>query len=213
MNNNYEIDKSRVQQFGLTTTVKDDSGKEHHFYRGHEYVEIGGIKWAVTNISANTETDSGLYFAFGEKQGYTAEQVRSGERRFDEKEHTNVNFDSVKAYWGGKWRLPTADEFRVLLHSTTNEWVYNYQGSGVNGRLFTDKRDWSKKLFFPTLGFCCYGNVYSVDYFGCYWSSSLLANNVAYGRYLYFTNKSFSINYDSCFRGFPIRGVVGDEMR
>ena len=197
--------KYRVQQFGLTTTVKDDDGREHHFYRGHEYVEIGGIKWAVTNIGAEKETDGGLYFAFGETQGYTAEQVRSGERRFSKKEYTDVNFDSVKAYWGGKWRMPTADEFESLL-SSPNRWVENYEGSGVNGRLFTDKTDSSKELFFPAVGFCD-NKVYRVDLSGLYWMSSLDTN----AKFLHFNKMhSYMFNYLCRFVGLSIRGVVGN---
>ena len=45
----------------------------------HDYVEIGGIKWATMNVGANSVTDTGLYFAWGDTQGYTAEQVGSGE--------------------------------------------------------------------------------------------------------------------------------------
>ena len=210
MNNSYEIDKLRVQQFGLTATIKDDSGKEHYFYRGHEYIEICGLKWAVTNIGAEKETDSGLYFAFGETQGYTAEQVRSGERKFNENEYTNVNFDSVNAYWGGKWRMATEAEFQALLHSANHGWIYNYQGSGVNGMLFTDKTDWSKKLFFPAVGFCDYYGVNSVGYFSYYWSSSLYSNNVTYGRSLYLDNGYSSIKYNGRYIGFSVRGVIGE---
>ena len=210
MNNNYEINKLRVQQLGLTATIKDDDGKEHYFYRGHEYIEIGGLKWAVTNVGANTETDRGLYFAFGETQGYTADQVHRGERKFNEKEYTDVNFDSVNVYWGGKWRMPTEAEFRALISSATHAWTYNYEDSGVNGRLFTDMTDRSKKLFFPAVGFCDYYDVHSVGYFSYYWSSSLLADDMTYGRSLYLDNGYSSINYNCRFYGFSIRGVIGE---
>ena len=211
MNNNYEINKLRVQQFGLTATVKDDSGKEHHFYRGHEYVEIGGLKWAVTNVGAEKETDCGLYFAFGEKQGYTAEQVRSGERKFNENEYTDTNFDSVNAYWGGKWRLPTRLEFQSLLLSLTpRKWVNDYEGSGVNGRLFTDKTDSSKKLFFPAAGFCFYDNVEYDDYYGYFWSSSLLTHNGANGIDFNFSRDYFNMVSDKRYFGFSVRGVIGE---
>ena len=208
MNNSYEIDKSRVQQFGLTTTVKDDDGKEHYFYRGHEYVEIGGLKWAVTNVGANTETSRGLYFAFGETQGYTDSQVLSGERKFIKNGYTNVNFDSVKANWGGKWRLPTDTEFRALLYSTTIEWVYNYQGSGVSGRLFTDKTDSSKKLFFPAVGYCLNGAVSHGTPSSYYWSSSF--DNEKFGLALDFSNWHINITPYNRFIGFSVRGVVGE---
>ena len=46
---------------------------------GHDYVEIGGIKWATMNIGASSISDYGLYFAWGDTQGYTASQVGSGE--------------------------------------------------------------------------------------------------------------------------------------
>ena len=48
-------------------------------YAGHDYVEIGGLKWATMNVGANSITDTGLYFQWGDTQGYTASQVGSGE--------------------------------------------------------------------------------------------------------------------------------------
>ena len=45
---------------------------------GHEYVEIGGLKWATMNVGATGITDYGLYFQWGDTQGYTASQVGSG---------------------------------------------------------------------------------------------------------------------------------------
>ena len=46
---------------------------------GHDYVEIGGLKWSTMNIGANSVTDYGLYFQWGDTQGYTAAQVGNGE--------------------------------------------------------------------------------------------------------------------------------------
>ena len=67
---------------GYTTAVtalpKTDSGPEH------EYVDLGfpnGTLWATMNVGANSETDYGLYFQWGDTQGYTAEQVGSGENQ------------------------------------------------------------------------------------------------------------------------------------
>ena len=41
----------------------------------HDYVEIGGIKWATMNLGASNVTDYGLYFQWGDTQGYTLEQI------------------------------------------------------------------------------------------------------------------------------------------
>ena len=43
---------------------------------GHDYVDMGEAgKWATCNVGANYPPQPGLYFAWGETQGYTAEQV------------------------------------------------------------------------------------------------------------------------------------------
>ena len=238
MNNSYEINRLRVQQFGLTVTIKDDDGKEHHFYRGHEYVEIGGLKWAVTNIGAEKETDRGLFFAFGETQGCTAEQVVDSRQKFfgwrdykygnvrnllgdtnismtkyNETDHKTVLEacdDAAQAAWGGSWRMPTEAEFQFLLFSTPHKWVKDYEGSGANGRLFTDKTDSLKKLFFPAAGCSFYGNVYSVGSYGYYWSSSLNANGVTSGKSFGFDDGFSIISHNIRYFGFSIRGVIGD---
>ena len=61
----------------------DDTNAVHYNpydpYNGHEYVEIGGLKWATMNVGATAVTDNGLYFQWGDTQGYTAEQVGNGE--------------------------------------------------------------------------------------------------------------------------------------
>ena len=46
-------------------------------YAGHDYVEIGGLKWATMNVGATGVTDYGLYFQWGDTQGYTASQCGS----------------------------------------------------------------------------------------------------------------------------------------
>ncbi len=44
-------------------------------YGGHAYVEIAGIKWATMNIGAIDPTKAGLYFQWGDTQGYTEQQI------------------------------------------------------------------------------------------------------------------------------------------
>lgn len=42
-------------------------------FNGYEYVDLGlpsGTLWAKMNVGAESETDYGLYFAWGETQGY-----------------------------------------------------------------------------------------------------------------------------------------------
>lgn len=168
-------------------------------YGGHDYVEIAGLKWATMNLGANSITDCGLYFQWGDTQGYTASQVGSGEGQKyfgwvdykygngtsspDATDITKYNAtdgktvleaadDAARANWGGKWRIPTSEEFVSLLNSTTNSWTTI---DNVYGRLFTDLTDSSKTLFFPVYGCANRGSVASnTQYsFGYFMSSSV----------------------------------------
>ena len=210
----------RIKRFKLTCTL-NDSGAERHFHHGHEYVEIGGIKWATCNVGAEKETDDGKYFAWGETKGF----INASEKRFtwedykfgfdtskynetDGKTVLEPIDDAVASAWGNGWRMPTRDEFIVLGKATNSKWVTNYKGSGVNGFIFTDKEDLSKKLFIPACGYCGNGGVSNVGSFGIYWSSSL-SSNVQYAYYLYFNDDLVGWQFDSSrYYGFPVRGVV-----
>ena len=70
-----------------------DSGSES---QSLEYVEIAGIKWAIMNVGANSVTDTGLYFQWGDTQGYTADQVGDGEglKYFDWEDYKYAELDA-----------------------------------------------------------------------------------------------------------------------
>ena len=203
-------------------------------YNGHEYVEIGGLKWATMNIGASQPSDYGLYFAWGDTQGYTAEQVGSGEgqKRFiwadykygnrtsnpgatgmtkynetDGKTILEAVDDAAVANWGGSWRMPTTDEFQALGAAVNTAWT---QVNNVDGILCTDKTDSSKTLFFPATGFCNDGRAWNVGNGGIYLSSSLftVSRNNAYN--LNFTSSNLLWdNASPRFVGCSVRPVVG----
>jgi hypothetical protein len=205
-------------------------------YAGHDYVEIGGLKWATMNIGANSITDTGLYFQWGDVSGYTAEQVGSGEGQkyfgwedykygngtsdpgetgmtkynsTDGKTVLDASDDAAQANWGGSWRMPTTAEYVALGTATTSAWTSSYQDSGVAGLVLTDKTDSSKVLFFPAAGLCLNGSVYSVGSYGYYWSSSVLSSNVQEAYNLYFSSKRVGWQYyDYRYDGFAVRGVA-----
>jgi len=180
------------------------------------------------NIGASNITDTGLYFAWGETTGYSAAQV-GVDKNFswndyeltsdngatmdeynstDGKTVLDLEDDAARANWEGSWRMPTYAEFEALIAATTNAWVTDYQGSGINGMLFTDRTDSSKVLFFPAAGNCYSGSVYDVGSHGYYLSSSL--GNSAYRfKYLDFDNSAachlYNINRCS---GCSVRAVL-----
>ena len=202
-------------------------------YNGHPYVEIGGLKWATMNVGATSETDYGLYFQWGDTQGYTASQVGSGEgqkyfgwsdykwtedegltftkyNNTDGKTVLDIEDDAVRANWGGAWRMPTTEEFQALGNAVDAVWTTDYNGSGVNGLLCTDKSDSTKTLFFPAAGIADNGSVsYVGDECGVK-SSSLLIGDVINSLGVYFSDGLVIWGSESgrCY-GVPVRGVVG----
>ena len=229
---------SATTDFGRphVSLTKDDS-KIHYFedpYKGHQYVEIGGLKWATMNIGASQPSDYGLYFAWGDTQGYTAEQVGSGEGQkyfgwadykygngtsspgatgmtkynaTDGKTVLEAVDDAAVANWGGSWRMPTTAEFQALGAAVNTAWT---QVNNVYGILCTDKTDSSKTLFFPAAGYCSDGSVGYVGNDGDYWSSSLSTNDgqSACGLYFYSDDAYWDGN-DNRYYGFAVRPVVG----
>ena len=204
---------------------------------GHDYVEIGGLKWATMNVGANSITDTGLYFQWGDTQGYTAAQVGSGEGQkyfgwtdykygngtsspgdtgmtkynsTDGKTVLDLSDDAARANMGGLWRMPTTEEYAALGTATTTAWTTDYQSSGVAGMICTDKTDSSKVLFFPAAGRCSNGSVYSVGSLGRYWSSSLYSSTVQNAYFLYFISSSVYWQHSLGRNyGFSVRGVLG----
>ena len=69
----------------------------------HDYVEIGGIKWATMNIGATGVTDTGLYFQWADTQGYTAAQVGDGEgqKYFDCEDYKYAELDPSSSNGSG----------------------------------------------------------------------------------------------------------------
>lgn len=203
----------------------------------YDYVEIGGLKWATKNIGAETIYDYGLYFQWGDTIGYTADQVGNdeGQKAFtwadykfnpsgdgetftkynstDGKTELDLEDDAAHVIMGGDWRMPTKADWDSLFDNTTNEWIYDYNGSGVNGVLFTDNNDSSKKLFFPASAYCGFGSVYSVGNYGHVWSCTLSIDYVNTAWYLTSSGDDVCVNYDDarCL-GLVVRGVAAGEQ-
>ena len=192
-----------------------------------EFVEIGGIKWATCNVGAEKPTDTGLYFQWGDRKGYTADEAgktkmfvlnhykhHNGSRwtkytKFDGKLVLNLCDDAAFAYMGQGWRMPTKEEFKCLAENTTHMWVNNYKDSGVAGMVFTDRTDKSKELFFPAAGNCIGDKVSYVGIVGFYWSSSLQSGRVYNAYQLYYrSDYTYLDGYDHRCIGCPIRGIL-----
>ena len=197
---------------------------------GFEYVDLGlpsGTLWATMNVGASKPSDAGLYFQWGDTVGYTAEQVGIGEGKkefaldwSDYKFGIYPNFtkytttgatleledDAAHVYMGGDWHMPTPIQISELLNNTTNTWTTQ---DGVNGRLFTSKKDGTKSIFIPAAGYAWDGSVQDSGDGGGVLSSVLNAGDVDFGQNLFFVSGSVFLGNGVRYGGLSVRGVIG----
>ena len=87
--------------------------------RGHDFIDIDGVKWATCNLGAKNPEDPGLYFRWGDKKGFYIDEIKSHNTSwlwFDlNGDIPTVWDDPVHTLWGGKWRLPTVEEAKTLV--------------------------------------------------------------------------------------------------
>ena len=132
-----------------------------------EAVDIGlSVKWASFNVGASKPEEYGDYFAWGEtepKEMYNGSNYKWGnpDGRILTKYSTSVEYgfidnkytldledDAAAVNLGGKWRMPTPDEFGELINTCTAKWtslngVKGYEIMGPNG----------ESIFLPAAGY------------------------------------------------------------
>ena len=106
-----------------------------------------GLLWCDRNVGATNITDSGLYFQWGDTQGWTKEQVENDEvndyKWFDGSRYIKYNNedrlttleledDAAHVNMGGDWRMPTYEDFKELITSTDITLIYK-NGTEASG--------------------------------------------------------------------------------
>ena len=187
-------------------------------HNGFEYVDLGlpsGTKWATCNVGANSETDYGLYFECGGIVGVDSlcceNDFDSNKIRYDVKEKATLHIDNDAAHMhmGGKWHMPTKEQFEELLdkNNTTSIWLHDYCNSGVSGRLFRSRIN-NETLFIPANGFINNHALYRKDVNCSIWTSSLDFSTVYSCICLFCDSDNASISQISAYYiGMGIRGV------
>lgn len=205
---------------------------EQEFYNpgiAYKFVDLGlpsGLLWATTNIGALVPEEFGLYFAWGETQGYSGLTI---DKQFDWGDYelckgslatltkyNNNSFlgkvDNLKtlkleddaAYISyNKCRMPTEDEYRELVNNTTSTWETL---NGVNGRRFTSKTN-SNSIFIPAAGSYYKGSADEIGSCGYLWSSTLNDIEPHTGWSLFFNQHYAYLTHYSRRDGAPIRAV------
>ena len=206
---------------------KTDNIEEH-------FVDLGlpsGLKWAKCNLGAKTETNYGNYYMWGSTTPNTADECTWTNASFnngsslyneehftthksewlDDKNNLRPEYDVAYKATNGMGRMPTRGEIQELLSGTTNEWIHDYKGTGVNGRKFTGSN--GNSIFIPAAGWCCNGSVNYVGIYGDVWSSSLDTSYNYNAWYLGCSSDSCFIYNSSRYCGWPIRTVTDKKKK
>ena len=204
------------------------------FATEHEGVQLweNGPLWAQTNIGANSPTEAGYYFWWGDTLGYkwqnnqwvasdnsvsgfsfSAENCSTYEKTLSELQsmgYVDTNgilrpaYDPAATQWGDDWRMPKMAELENLLALCTWNWTTN---SGVVGYTIKGKGSYAgNSVFIPAMG---YGDGTTTNKVGTmyFWSStadSLGTRRMTVGS----GNRVWrATNTVSRVSGFPLRPV------
>lgn len=169
-----------------------------------------GIQWASCNVGAESLTDEGLYFSWGNIEGHAiGEGYDFSQSVYDTtpgaaiETDLSLDQDAARANLGEPWRMPTSDEFKELCDNCTIVWT---EVNGVNGRLFTSNIN-GNTIFFPAAGGLIGTTLSRHNSFGYYWSSTFAT--VSNALRLVFNNSDVDPQQRSDRRnGFTVRAVL-----
>ena len=190
-----------------------------------EAIDLGlSVKWASCNLGATVPNGYGDYYAWGEKDTkssynwsnykwcdgsadtITKYNIDDSYGTVDNNAVLNASDDVVRVKLGGKWRIPTSDDWEELMSNCSMEYKYKY---GSYGWLVTSNIN-GASIFLPFPG------IKEGDYFnaagnsGSYWSSSLYMDDPCKASYVRIDNNSFQKGtlFRNC--GVSLRPVYGD---
>ena len=175
---------------------------------GHAYIDMGlSVKWATCNVGANSPSDYGNYYAWGEtspKSTYTDGNSKTYHKSTYKRDiGGDPDLDAARANWGGTWRLPTEAEFRELIDNC--DWQWSTQ-DGYNGYKVSSKKN-GNSIFLPAAGDRYGSSPRGAGENGNYWSSSPYGSYSYSAHYLYMHSSGHHTSWCLLYAGMPVRPV------
>lgn len=187
----------------------------------YEFVDLGlpsGTLWATCNVGATKPEESGLYFSWGETEGYERPTEDKGFYIEDYKFYINGSenyskyseidgltelekVDDAAYQSNNNCRMPNYNECIELIENTEYKWQ---EQNGVIGAKITSKIN-GNSIFIPGAG-CCYEGI--VEPGSALTWSSTIGLSFEYCRDLAIGEDFFHV-FNECYRsdGLPIRPV------
>ena len=187
-------------------------------------VDLGlpsGLRWAACNVGASSPEEYGDYYGWGETElnssydwpdyglcnGTSASLTKYNSDSscgvVDNKTVLDAEDDVARLILGGKWRMPTIDEWTEL--QTVCTWTWTTAG-GVNGELVTGPS--GNSIFLPAAGSRFRTDLYRDGFEGNYWSSCLFTDSPTFGLFLYFNSGGYYQSNATRRDGFSVRAVM-----
>jgi len=187
-----------------------------------QYVDLGlSVKWATCNIGAETDTEYGGCYVWGDATGTLGLNddlsfIYNVPSKPDDVNKSNTiagtQHDIATQKLGKGWRMPTVKEINEL-NNLASEWVENYKGTGARGFVYTSPTT-KNSIFLPAAGWET-SAADGIEYRGSrlyYWTAEKEAVNQGNVRYAYINNgvvRILSKGYSSAM--MAIRPVYFEE--
>ena len=142
-----------------------------------------GSKWACCNVGANTPTESGDFFSWGETTPKSYSRLNNYKWYANGDDHNILKYccnsdygtvdnrpeleledDAAYVNWGTEWRMPSLSQIYELLNNCTTEWA---TVNGTGGYIFKSNSN-DNAIFFPLPGWNPKGT--GSESVGIYWS-------------------------------------------
>ena len=175
---NKDLDYGRVVLNTIDETI-NLIGYEHTHYNAIDLGLPSNTLWCDRNVGAKKDTDTGLYFQWGDTQGYTADEVGT-KKNFSIDDYKYYD-STIKLYTKYQWnnvgeKLDLSDD-AVLYHTHSftlptnkqcheliNNCTYSQEvKDGVKGALLTSKIN-GNSIFLPNSGHALDKKLYNGNY-------------------------------------------------
>lgn len=200
-----------------------------------DMMDLGlSVKWAMCNLGASAPEEYGLYYQWGDTEGYGSD-TSDGKSFFwsdykwcngaanslikynswtiygdvvDNLTVLETVDDAASAALGGSWRMPTAEECQELINKCTWTWTTL---NGINGYKVQSTVDGytDNWIFLPAAGWRITNTLSDKNSLG-YWSKSIgIGSDAACSIYYYPNEDSHDVDLGNTSRpiGFSIRPV------
>lgn len=201
-----------------------------------ELVDLGlSVKWATWNLGASKPEEYGDYYQWAGLEDVTSTSIylnfnycpyhtgssnRSGWTKYntirsygivDNKTVLDPDDDVAHVKLGGKWRMPTEEEWRELMNFHNCYWEWT-SVNGIKGYMvWAIKTELAgNKIFLPAANYRLNDIVSGGDSFGSYWSSSLCSREPDRAYNVYFNsnkNQLGGLSGNARYLGLSVRPV------